>query len=459
MFKILCVTAFASLSGCASIEIPKYDINMISKKSFDKNEIFSEEQKLTDLINFWKQFNDEDLLFLIQKSQENSPTISNALLNIKNYEFNLKINEANKLPTASANASLNRGVGNIGGEPSNSGNVGFKASWEIDLFNKNKLNEKINQEKLNIANSSWHEARTLVAANTAKSYFSYKICLEYLDNMKKDYSSRISQKEVTKLNVDVGLDGKSSEYLADARLAQSKSGLIAKEIECASEIKGLVALTGLEEESLKKMIDKKKVENIDFKMPKIIPGDLITQRPDVFGAKKSLEISYYELEETNLKAYPSISISGNISKSFISTNLYSQNGTTWNIGPLSISMPIFDGGRIEAAQTLGKEVIENKKVNFESSVRQAIKEVEMNLLSLSKIEEKRDLIDTAINNYEKLYDSTLKKYEVGLASLYELEDAKISYLNSLNSKVSNKKETLNSWIDLYKSVGGGFNLE
>ena len=145
-----------------------------------------------------------------------------------------------------------------------------------------------------------------------------------------------------------------------------------------------------------------------------------------------------------------------ISTSTFTTGAISTNGNSWSVGPLSITLPIFDGGRVSAGQEFSNEQLEHAKKVFADTLRQSIKEVEVSLLNLSKVDEKSKLVTLSESNYEKLYNSSLKKYEVGLANLYELEDAKISYLNAKNDNVRYKKETLNYWIDLYKAVGGGF---
>lgn len=446
---------FLMLSGCASMNGLMTDPNIAVKSSFSNEEVFRQE-KIESLKTWWSQFDDPVLMKIVEQAQVNSPTISSALLNIKSYEFSLGLNRANDLPTVGLGGSVSRGQSSIGGQISNYGSVGLQTSWELDLFNRFGTEKKMNQKKLQGAKAQWHDAQTLVSASAAKSYFSYKLCKEVLENYKEDYASRIKQQEITKLNVKVGLEGKSSEYLAEARISQAKTSLVNKETECESEIKGLVALTDINEEELKNMLNQKQAIKLDFQIPKIVPGDLIEQRPDVYASKKNLQSLYDNLSLANKQRLPSISINGNISSSYIASGGFSTNGTTWSVGPLSINLPVFDNGRIKASETFASDQIENQKVVLSNNIRQAVKEVEIALLNLSKIEEKSRLIELSVDNYEKLYESTLKKYEVGLSNLYELEDAKISYLNAKNQKVSNKKEILNYWIDLYKAVGGGF---
>lgn len=455
-YKYISLLSILILSGCASMENFVDSTNLETKKRFSNDEILRADEKIENLNNWWNQFDDQNLITIIKNAQINSPTISSAVLNIRSYEYSLGLNKSTELPKIGLGSSINRGQSSIGGNASSYGNIGLQTSWELDLFDKFSTEKKMNQKKLQGANAQWHDAQILVAANAAKSYFSYKLCTEVLDNLQEDYSSRIKQQEITRLNVKVGLESKSSEYLADARISQAKTSLVNKEVECEAEIKGLVALTNIPEKELIPILNEKKKVNLNFKIPRVIPGDLIEQRPDVYAAKKNLQASYDNLALAQKQKFPSISISGNISKSYSSSGGFSASGTTWGVGPLSINLPIFDNGKIKAGENYADAQIENQKIVFSNSVRQAIKEVEVALLNLSKIEEKSKLIEVSVNNYNKLYNSTLKKYEVGLSNLYELEEAKISYLNAKNQKVGNKKEILNYWIDLYKAVGGGF---
>src|SRR5690554_7177700 len=48
------------------------------------------------------------------------------------------------------------------------------------------------------------------------------------------------------------------------------------------------------------------------------------------------------------------------------------------------------------------------------------------------------------------------QYEYGLLNFRELLDAQTSLLNSRSSLLNNQSAVLNSWVQLYRSLGGGW---
>jgi len=460
--KIFYLLPLIVLSGCATNMIPndyKVDtpIKFNEKFNFQSSEI-SQKEKIKKMESWWEQFNNPFLLELIKNAQNNNPSIASSIVNLKNYEKLLVSNNARNTPTISSSLSSLHSGTNVSSNTVSQ--LGFQTSWELDLLGFNALNIKANELQLDGAKAQWHEARTLVAAEVARSYFNYHFCATNVKILERDYDSIIKQNYITDLNVKAGFESKSSLFLSNAGLAQAKNNLTSGQAQCNIEIKSLVALTDISEDDLITGLNKDKSNiqeisegnNLGFFLPISIPGELITQRPDVFSSQQNLQAAVLKLATARGESFPKISISGNISTNISSSNL----GTSWNIGPLSITLPIFDGGIIKANEAIYNAQYEQAKIEFSSKIRIAIKEVEIALINLNSTEEKNKLNKTSVDGYQKFYKSILAKYEAGLSSLFELEDSRRTYLNSLSFQLSSQKERFNAWIDLYKALGGGF---
>lgn len=457
--KIITLLMLQTLVGCSTTATNnKLLTPEVIKSDFDNAQVLN--QKNTDLKKFWEQFNSPGLNDLISAAQDKSPDIYSALINIKSYENTAYTYQSKNRPNVNLNSSIARNISKSDTNTySTSRDLGFQTAWELDLFNKNGLNQKSNQLLSQGAKASWHDARVLIAANTAKSYFTYQMCQSNLGLLKQDLKAKEDQDKITKLNVDAGLESKSSQYLSEATVYTAKQSIISQEISCLTEKKGLVALTGLSEEKVISILEKE--PNFDFKIsiPKIVPGQLLTQRPDVYNAKKELESQLLTEKAVSLEKYPTISLSGNIGLSSSVSNGITSNGKTIGIGPLSISLPILDNGEQKRKEELYSMKTQYAQLTLENNVRTAIKEVEVLLASLARDSETTNLLEKAKINYEKSYEATLEKYKVGISSLYELQTDKSSYLNSQISQNNYKTQTIANWIDLYKAIGGGFQGE
>lgn len=456
--KIISLLLLQILVGCSTVPNITNKSEKTIKQQFDNEEVLN--QKNIDLKKFWEQFDSNVLIELIDSAQEKNPDIYSALINIKTYENTSFSYESQSRPSLNANVSTAKSINksNVNTYSTNSTNrqIGFKTSWELDLFNKMGLNQKSNQLLSQGAKASWHDARVLIAANTAKSYFNYEICQSNLDLLKEDLTAKEDQVKITKLNVEAGLEGKSSYYLSEATVYTAKQTIITQEIACLTERKSLVALTGLEEKAVSSILAQEHKDRFNIIIPRTIPGQLLLQRPDVYSAKKSLEAQLLTEKAIGLEKYPTISFSGNIGLSENITNAITTNGKTIGIGPLSITLPIFDNGEQQRKEELYSMKTQYAQLILENNIRIAVKEVEILLASLARDEETTNLLENAKLNYQKSYEGTLDKYKTGISSLYELQADKSSYLNSQISQNNYKRQTINNWIDLYKALGGGF---
>ena len=84
---IMSSVILVSLSGCSmnSQIIPKNESLSVPPNYSLKNMISEQDKKIKDN-NWWSQFENDNLLKIIEEAQKNSSTISSALVNIKNYE-------------------------------------------------------------------------------------------------------------------------------------------------------------------------------------------------------------------------------------------------------------------------------------------------------------------------------------------------------------------------------------
>ncbi len=455
-----------SLMGCSSL-----GANVKSEEGFDvpsnylvgKNltqKDLTEEERENVVKNWWGQFNNPQLLQIIQQSQKNSPTIGEALVNIKNYEAALVLSQSKTSPNLSATGSVSSNYAKAVDDyvTTNNGSVGLRTSWEIDLFGKNELMNSANRKQLENAKAMWHDAQTIVAAEAARTYFNYNFCKRTLAVLMQDHEARKLQNEITKLKVQAGFEAETSFFQNEAGLSQSQSNILAQEAQCDTYVKSLVALTAIKEEELRKILNEGEVKNtkLDLYVPVSVPAELLKQRPDIVSALNKIQISALDLAKIKADALPTISFSGNISASLTSSMGVTTNGSSLSLGPITISLPIFDGGVRAANEEVAKQKYEQAKLEFSSKLRNAVREIEVALINLSSRNDRLVLIENSVTNYKKSYEATLEMYQVGISDLFNLEAARRNYLSEVNVQINNELSTLNAWIDLYKAVGGGF---
>jgi outer membrane protein, multidrug efflux system len=312
----------------------------------------------------------------------------------------------------------------------------------------------------------WHDARVMVAAETAKQYVNYRLCENLSLVAQHNVDSTNETARLTKLTADAGFSSAASVSQAEAIAADAANLLKKQQLQCALIVKAMVALSALPEADLQKSLDANKGV---MPLPQTIavdtvPANTLNQRPDLLNAERNLAAASFEIKSAQAQRYPRLSLAGNIGITYdTSANQFSgkrssiTDGFTWSIGPLAISLPIFDGGLREANLKAAKAQYEAAKVIYESVARNAVREVEEALVTLNSTALRLNDVNKAAEGFKTTLDATQTRYQANLANLFELEEARRASFQAASNVHSLENERVLAWIALYRAMGGGWN--
>lgn len=424
--------------------------------------------KLGDLKNWWQQFNDPLLLQLIEAAQKVSPDIETANARVVAAQAALSVSNARLLPSVNSEASASRNKNSLLFPAGTVANIGAKASWELDVFGKNKADTQQKQAQLSGTNALWHEARVIVAAQTATLYINYRLCENLSLVSKLNAASTLETARLTKLSVNAGFmaDDRGSQAIAAA--AEASSQHKKQQLQCTSLVKSMVALSAMAEAELQVALAK---PHALTPMPAgievtAIPANLLQQRPDVLNAERNVAAASFEITVNEAQRYPRLSLAGNIGLGYDSTTRSfafggrapQSTGMTWSIGPVAVSLPIFDAGVRAANLVAAKAQYAAAKTSYESVARNAVREVEEALAQLNSNSERVNDVNQSAAGYRLSLAATKLRYQNDLANLFELEEARRANLQAqTNVYVLNNERAL-AWVALYRAMGGGWSL-
>ena len=453
--KLLILFISGILSGCVTIEnIDRTPF--FYNKDLNVNIATYDKFKQLDIQNYWNRFNDKELTYFLNEVEKNNPNLSNALVNIKNYE-SLLINSQTKLrPNLFVNGSASEGK--IAGSSNSYQQFGIQSSWEIDFLNKNKDVVNLNKLGLENAQNQWYDAKIILLAESAKNYFSYQYCLKNVEILKNNLKSSVEQEKMTELKLEQGFESKVNFMLTQNVTKQAKNQLIAQQNQCENDLKALYVLSGIEQETLKEIVTVNDFNFNNLFIPTTIAGKLLLKRPDIQIAQNNVFINKYDLEKVKKSKYPTIEINGSITTSSLNIGNFSEKGS-WSIGPLNISFPILDQKQIDAQENIVKEKIKQTEIELQYKIRNALREIEVNLNTLETNNKRKELISDIMASAKEIYEINLEKYQNGLITLFELEDYRKSYFNAILSHNQIEVTLINNTIDLFKVMGGDFKNE
>lgn len=414
---------------------------------------------LSDMRQWWQQFNDPALLALQDAAQTANPTLAMAQARIMQARAAQVSAQAGMGPTLNGNASASRGNAQApGSPPATVWQVGAQASWEIDLFGAQKLAANAAQARFEGAQALWHEARVSVAAELAQLYFDRRSCEQVLAVAKADAASRTETARLADLSAQAGLTAPATAALAKASAAEGRGRYTQQQAQCDTDVKGLVALTALTEPQVLAHLASTPAAAHNSALLSIaqLPVQVLAQRPDVFNAERELMAARAEVGVTQAQELPRLGLSGSVAVGGVRTGGSTSDARTWSLGPLQLTLPILDGGRNAANTEAARAAYASNAAAYAAKVRQAVREVEEALVRLDSATRRDDDARLAAEGYTTAFDATQARYKAGLASVVELEESRRNSLAAQTGLLGLQRERLGAWIALYRAAGGGW---
>lgn len=414
------------------------------------------------LLQWWQRLGDPILNALLTQAEASHPSLQQATAAIDAARANRNQAQANALPDLTGNLKSSRSDSRQASlhQTSSSHSTGLDASWEIDLFGAIRHNQQAAQARLEAKTADWHDARVSLAAEVAQQYLSYRACRLLEASYQSNLQSLRKTQQSTLMAVDTGLLPPTEASLAQASVASASATLISQQAECDLTVKTLVALSGLQESELNKLLQQ---ANTELPSPGLfdiqqLPLQLLSQRPDLVAAERILAAASAEIGVAQANRYPRLSLMGSISVGRTQNQGSSQPAHSWSFGP-SLSLPLFDGGYLAAQLSLAQANYQSALAGYQLAVTHAVKEVEQNLVRLAAAQQRyRDLADSA-RHYRSYHQATEQLYQAGATNLLTLEQTRRNALQSEQNLIQIQLDQLLYGIALYKAFGGGWSLK
>ncbi len=416
------------------------------------------------LAAWWAQFRDPTLDALIASSQQHSGTLAQAAASIARARADAITAGVAASPSLDAIGSVNRAAFTFGGPLAyrNQTQLGVQSSWEIDLFGGLARQRESADAQLQASIADWHEARVSLAAETANTYASLRLCERQLVQATDDARSRAETARITDIAGRAGLQGSATVALARAAASEASAALSQRRAQCDIAVKGLVALTEMDEPALRALLAKsgtaKLPEPARFDIQSI-PARVITQRPDIAAAERRLASASAAIGQAEADRYPRLTLSGNITPTRVSLgSAPALSLTTWSIGP-SLLMPLVDGGRRAANVDAARAQYAAAESAWRARVRNAVREVEEALVRLASSTGRQGDTAASARGYRANLEAAQARLRAGLGSVLELEEARRLSLAADAALDALEQERVAAWIALYRAVGGGWDAE
>jgi len=416
------------------------------------------------MAEWWRRMDEPLLVELIDSAQKLSPDIASAAARLAearanrvaagaamalNLNGNLQASRGNQLAATAPNQPL---------MPITTLQAGLQSTWEIDLFGGLAASRDAAQSQLDSADARVYGARVSVAADTAVNYFDERACQRELAVTVSDAQSRADTARLTQLAADAGFQAPADAARARAGAADAASRATQQRAQCTLLRKALVALTGMDAAVLDAKLDAAPIEP---GLPTVnsieaVPAAALAQRPDVFAAERAVAAASADAGAAEARRYPRLTLTGSIARLNYRMGSFNESINTWSIGPLTLDIPIYDGGTRAANAEAARVRYDEAASQYRATVRQAVREVESALVTLQSTNDRFADATSAVRDFQSSFNATQARYDTGLASLFELEDSRRALFVSQTTLVGLQRDRAQAFVTLYRAMGGGW---
>ena len=189
-----------------------------------------------------------------------------------------------------------------------------------------------------------------------------------------------------------------------------------------------------------------------------IPSTLLSRRPDVRQAEWVYAKENADVDFAKASLYPSLTLTaqGGLD-AFKAANFFNLPGSLFGAVSGGITAPLFRRNELRTQYNISKISREQAGLQYRQAVLVAVGEVTDALASLDKLKSEQAavsdearVLDTATVHAQLLYSN-------GIATYLEVLTAQASLLQSRLRLAGIIKARLDATVDLYRSVGGGWN--
>ena len=447
---IVLTTATALLSSCGIYT--KYQ-----PAETTPDNLYGEEVAVDDTTNFgnvnWRElFTDPQLQALIEQGLQNNTDLRSAQLQIEEAEAALMSAKLAFLPSFALSPQ-----GTIssfdGGKATKTYTLPVTASWELDIFGRLR-NAKQQAKALYAQSKDYQQAvRTQLIAGIANVYYTLLMLDEQLAISQQTEEAWKETVASTRALMDAGLANEAATSQMEAAYYSVQTSILDLK-EQINQVENSLALLLAETPrryERGKLADQRLPEDVAVG----VPMQMLSNRPDVRAAERSLEQAFYATNQARAAFYPSIVLSGSAGWTNSAGSMIVNPGKFLASAVGSLTQPLFNKGQIMAQYRIAKAQQEEASLSFQQALLNAGSEVNDALVACQTSKAKTLLFEKQIQSLEKALESPSLLMEHGTTTYLEVLTARQSLLSAQLSQTANRFTEIQSVINLYQALGGG----
>jgi NodT family efflux transporter outer membrane factor (OMF) lipoprotein len=425
------------------------------------------------LVAWWRGFRDPVLDELIAAAMAANQDLRIARARVREVRQSITVAESALYPTVEIAAnggrekSINRAFAAPGAKgieliapAGNAVSGGLAARWEIDVFGGRHLEAEAVTAQA--AGSKEGERDVLVGllAQVATNYLELRGVQTRTRVLEDNIALEKERLRVIRSQFKAGLTRDFDLARQETQSLATEAMLPAHQTAADTLIHRIGVLSGKPPASLQaRLAPFVSLPEAAPKLPKLLPGSLLEQRPDLRLARSEVDAEAASLGAAKADLYPRLVLATSGGFGALAVGGFPSLAEGVYALGAGLSAPIFSAGRIKAGIAAADARLEQAAANYEKSFLLALEDVENAYVRHHAAVARRDELLKAEATAERSRGEANALFQRGAADLLAVLDAQQSKIKVSDERVRAETDIAVATVSLYRAFGGGWKAD
>ncbi len=334
--------------------------------------------------------------------------------------------------------------------------VGFDATWELDLWGKARRGVEAADANIVSAEQARGDAQISLTAEVARTYLSLRGAQRQRAIALADIDDQRALFKLTDSRARNGFISQADAVQQQAQLSSAEAQLPPIDQNIAQAMNRLALLLALPPGALADRLGPLPQADVALppEVPVGLPGDLLRRRPDILKSEADLHAATAKVGQARAQLFPSITLGGTAGLQSIHASSLTDWASRFWVGGAEISIPIFEGGKLKAQIRTADAQLKEAALAWRSTVLSAYHDADNALLAYADEQRHAAALARALADARRGDQLMRSRYSNGFVSMIEVLDAQRTVHQAEQQALQSNVTAATDLVALYKALGG-----
>jgi multidrug efflux system outer membrane protein len=339
--------------------------------------------------------------------------------------------------------------------------VGFDATWELDLWGKARRGVEAADANIESAEQARGDAQISLTAEVARTYLALRGYQRQRAIVVADIADQARLLRLAESRSRNGFAAKADAVTQQAQLSNAQAQLPPVDQNIDQAANRLALLLALPPGALAQRLGGAPQADAPLppEVPVGLPGDLLRRRPDVLKSEADLHAATAKVGQAKAQLFPSVELGGVAGLQATHAGDLTDWASRFWVGGLQVSIPIFEGGKLKAQIRTADAQMREAALTYRGTVLQAYHDANNALVAYAEEQQHASALARQKNDAQRSRDLMENRYRNGFVSLIDVLTTERQLHQSEQQALQSSVAAQTNLVALYKALGGDWSAD